>query len=66
MVFSETIYAMLLTHDKFRQFTSRPIADAKASSQVLICLSADSRQAVDEVLAKAGAAGGAMDHGPAQ
>lgn len=66
MVFSETIFAMLLTHDKFRQFTSRPIADAKSSSQVLICLSADSREAVDEVLTKAGAAGGAIDHGAKQ
>ena len=43
MVFSETIHAMLLTHDKFRQFTPKKIADAKTSSEVLICLSADSR-----------------------
>src|ERR671921_838620 len=42
MVFSETIHAMLLTHEKFRQFTPKPIADAKAASQVLICVSADS------------------------
>ena len=35
MVFSETIYVMLLTHDKYRQFTSKKIADAKATSQVL-------------------------------
>src|SRR5439155_20019434 len=60
MVFSETIYVMLLTHDKYRQFTSKKIADAKASSQVLICLSADSRDAVDDMVAKAqGAAAGA-------
>ena len=43
MVFSETIHAMLLTHDKFRQFTPKKIADAKATSEVLICISADSR-----------------------
>jgi predicted lactoylglutathione lyase len=36
MVFSDTIYAMLLTHDKFRQFTPKTIADAKTSSEVLI------------------------------
>src|SRR6266576_1684825 len=42
MVFSETIHAMLLTHDKFRQFTPKKIADAKSSSEVLICISADS------------------------
>ena len=53
MVFSETIHVMLLTHDKYRQFTSKKIADAKATSQVLICLSADSRDAVDDVVGKA-------------
>src|SRR6266545_5145639 len=50
MVFSETIHAMLLTHDKFRQFTPRKIADAKNSTEVLICISADSRDAVDDVV----------------
>ena len=53
MVFSETIHAMLLTHDKFRQFTPKKIADARTSSEVLICLSADSREAVDEMVGKA-------------
>ena len=43
----------LLTHDKYRQFTSKRIADAKTSSQVLICLSADSRDAVDDMVGKA-------------
>ena len=58
MVFSETIHAMLLTHDKFRQFTPKKIADAKTSSEVLICISADSREAVDDITDKALAAGG--------
>src|SRR4051794_12637170 len=66
MVFSETIYAMLLTHDKFRQFTPKKIADAKQVSEVLIALSADSREAVDKMVAKAGAAGGRTDPGPKQ
>ena len=66
MVFSETIHAMLLTHDKFRQFTSKPIADAKASCEVLLCLSADSRDEVDATVAKAVATGGAADPGPKQ
>jgi uncharacterized protein len=52
MVISDTIYVMLLTHDKYRQFTSKKIADAKTSSQVLICLSADGRDAVDDMVAK--------------
>ncbi len=48
MVFSDTIYAMLLTHDKYSQFTPKKIADAKTTSQVLLCLSADSRGEVDD------------------
>lgn len=66
MVFSETIHAMLLTHDKFRQFTPKPIADATASTEVLICLSADNREDVDSVVARAAGAGGRADPGPKQ
>jgi uncharacterized protein len=66
MVFSETIYAMLLTHDKFRQFTPKKVADAKTSSEVLICLSADSRDEVDAIVGRAPAAGGRVDPGPKQ
>ena len=64
MVISETIFVMLTTHDKFRQFTPRPIADARASSQVLLCLSADSRSEVDDIVGKAVVAGGAADPSP--
>ena len=66
MVFSETIHVMLLTHDKFRQFTPKAIANARETSEVLICLSAESRDAVDSVLARAGGAGGMIDVGPVQ
>jgi len=66
MVISETIYVMLLTHDKFRQFTPKTIADARATSEVLICLSADGRDAVDDTVTKAKAAGGSADPGPKQ
>jgi predicted lactoylglutathione lyase len=66
MVFSETIHTMLLTHDKFRQCTPKKIADAKISSEVLICLSADSRDEVDGIVAKAQAAGGGVDPCPKQ
>ena len=58
MVFSDVIHVMLLTHDKFAQFTPKRIADAKQTSEVLICISADSREAVDEMTDKALAAGG--------
>jgi hypothetical protein len=66
MVFSETIHVMLLTHDKFRQFTPKRIADAKTSSEVLICISADSRGAVDDIVGKAQGAGGVIDPSPKQ
>jgi uncharacterized protein len=66
MVFSDTIHAMLLTHEKFRQFTPKKIADAKTSSEVLICLSADSRDDVDSIVGKAEAAGGGVDPCPKQ
>jgi predicted lactoylglutathione lyase len=58
MVFSDVIHVMLLTHDKFSQFTPKRIADSHATSEVLIALSADSREAVDEITEKALAAGG--------
>ena len=61
MKISDTIFTMLLTHDKFRQFTPRPIADATASSQVLLCLSADSRESVDTTVERAVLAGGTAD-----
>jgi predicted lactoylglutathione lyase len=66
MVFSDTIHVMLLTPDKFRQFTPKKIADAKTSSEVLICISADNRGAVDDMVNRAEAAGGAIDPGPKQ
>jgi uncharacterized protein len=58
MVFSETIHVMLLTHEKFAQFTPKRIADAHSTSEVLICISADSREEVDDIVEKALAAGG--------
>ena len=58
MVLTDTIHVMLLTHEKFAQFTPKKIADAKATSEVLICISEDSREGVDAITDKALAAGG--------
>ncbi|WDR01819.1 VOC family protein [Devosia algicola] len=58
MVISETIFVMLLTHEKFGDFTPRPIADAHKVSEVLIALNRDSRAEVDGFVDKAIAAGG--------
>ena len=66
MVLSETIHAMLLTHEKFRQFTPKDIADARTTTEVLICMSADSRDAVDDIIGKARGAGGRADPSPKQ
>ena len=66
MVFSETIYAMLLTHEKYKQFTSKKIVDARTSSEVMIALSADSREDVDGMVGRAKAAGGSPDPTPTQ
>ncbi len=51
-------YAMLLTHKHFKKFIKNEIADANKTTQVLIALNCDSREAVDEVMRKAVAAGG--------
>lgn len=68
MVVSDTIYVILLTESFFQTFTSKPIADASKVTEVLVCLSCESRAKVDELVAKAVAAGGKassepQDHG---
>lgn len=68
MIISEDIYAMLLTHEKFKVFTPKEICDATKSTEVLVCLSCESREQVDEMVQKAVDAGGttynkSQDHG---
>lgn len=58
MVISDGIYAMLLVEDFFKTFTTKPVADATKVTEVLVCLSCDSRDHVDELVRKALAAGG--------
>jgi predicted lactoylglutathione lyase len=65
MVLSETIHVMLLTHDKYRQFTTKAIADTQETSAALLCVSEDSRAAVDAAVGKALGAG-ARETRPAQ
>jgi len=66
IVLSDAIHVMLLTHDFYKTFTGKPIADAHQSSQVLLALSADSAAEVDATIGKAAAAGGKADPGPKQ
>ena len=68
MVWSDTISFMLLAHNFYATFTTKRIADAQTTSEVLLCLSQDSREAVDAITEAALAAGGAeprerQDHG---
>lgn len=66
MVFSDVIHTMLLTHEKWVTFTSKAIPDAHSTAQVLLCVSADSREAVDGQVTRAVAAGGKADPTPTQ
>jgi uncharacterized protein len=58
MEISEDIYVMLLAENKFKTFTPKPIADATKNTEVLVCLSATSRDEVNDLVSKAVAAGG--------
>ncbi|NBB62966.1 lactoylglutathione lyase [Pseudomonas sp. ODNR1LW] len=66
MVLSDVIHVMLLTHAKWRSFTDRAIPDAHASAQVLLCLSQESKAAVDAAVAQAAATGGLPDPNASQ
>jgi predicted lactoylglutathione lyase len=69
MVVDENIFVMLLVKERFRDFINDEIADATSTTEAITCLSADSKEQVDETVAKAIAAGGkpwkpAMEEGP--
>ena len=57
---------MVLTHGKYRNFTTRPISNAHTTSAALIALSFDSREQVDATIDRAVAAGGQADPNPKQ
>jgi predicted lactoylglutathione lyase len=68
MIVAEDIFVMLLTEAKFKSFTPKQICDATKSTEVLVCLSSESRAKVDDMVRKAVAAGGSTyneprDHG---
>jgi predicted lactoylglutathione lyase len=63
---SDAIGVQLMTHERYRDFTKRPIGDARRESQALIAISVDSRDAVGAAVASAVAAGGRADPNPAQ
>lgn len=68
MIVSENIMVMLLREEFFKTFTPKPISNAKESTEVLICISAESREEVDQYVRLAIEAGGKalmpkQDHG---
>lgn len=64
IVISEEIYHMALTHGKWRSFTPKAICDTSKAAEVSLCLSCESRAKVDELIAKAVAAGGSKEPEP--
>lgn len=64
IVVSDQILVMLLTHPFFGGFTTRPIADARQTTEVLLCLSCESQAEVDELVRRALAAGGSAPRAP--
>ena len=65
MIVADDIYVMLLTHPKFKEFTPKAICDATKSTEVLVCLSCESRDNVNDMVGKAVAAGG-MTYAPSK
>jgi hypothetical protein len=64
MIIGENLYAMLLVEDFFRTFTDREIVDAHRSVEAIVALALESREEVDEQVAKARAAGGTVPREP--
>lgn len=64
MIVSDGIYVMLLVESFFKTFTPKPISDARKSTEVLLCLSCESRDKVDEMVRKAVAAGATTPNTP--
>ena len=64
IVISEHIHVMLLTEKFFSTFTKKAIADAGTTTESILCISADSREAVDALADKALASGGSFSNEP--
>ena len=62
MVWNENIYVMLLSHEKFASFATKPIADTKSALAGLYSLSMNSLEEVNHAMQKALDAGGTEPH----
>lgn len=63
-IISETIYIMLLLDNYFKDYTTKPVADASKTTEVINCLSASSRDSVNEMVGKALEAGATVSKDP--
>nr|WP_170312111.1 VOC family protein [Paenibacillus sacheonensis] len=64
MVISEHIFVMLLSEPYFQTFTKKPVSDASAGTEVILAISASSRESVDEIVYKALSSGGQISNDP--
>lgn len=64
LVMNDDIYAMLLTHNKVKEFTNKPIADAHKTLEVLTALAVESKTKVNELADRAIKAGGTEAYSP--
>ena len=64
LVLGENLFVMLLTEPFFQGFTGKPLCDATQRTEVRVCVSCESRAEVDELVARARAAGGAVPRAP--
>jgi len=64
MIVGEDIFVMLLTREKFQTFTPKEVSDATKSTEVLVSLTAENREKVDEMVRKAVSAGGSTYNQP--
>lgn len=64
MIVSDDIFVMLLTHEKFKMFTPKAICDSTTAAEVLLSISCESRERVDEIVAQALDAGGSTHDEP--
>ena len=58
LVIDDNVFAMLITEPRFADFSTLPVADAHATKEVLLCVTCEDRAEVDDLLARALAAGG--------
>ena len=68
MIISDSIFAMFLTETYFKTFTKKEVSDAKTATEVLIALDTNSKEEVQQIIAKAKKSGATIysepqDHG---